>query len=98
MSERRAHRGLPPRTDQQILDNPRDMALLAAVAAGRVSRVGSRVNAPYLLDGDPLWVDMKRLAREDLIYAPISGPPSLQSRGVRLLQMKREDLLQPPSE
>lgn len=75
-----------------------DMVLIAAVAAGRVTRESTRVNAPFLLDGDPLWTDLKRLSREDLLFAPISGSPTLQPRGVRLLAVARGELPMPPAE
>ena len=92
MGERRAHRGPAPRSDAQILAHPEDMALVALVSAGRVTRQSTRVNAPYTIDGDPLRMDLRRLARDELIYAPISGPPTLQPRGERLLQVMRGEL------
>ena len=98
MSERRSNRGLPPRTDQQILDHPSDMWVLACVAAGRVTRVSTHLNSGYLLDGDPLTVDLKRLAREDLLWAPISSPPTIAPRGARLLSMAWGELPAPMRE
>jgi hypothetical protein len=98
MSERRAHRGPQPRTDRQILQHADDMALLGMVAAGRVTRAGTHLNAPYLVDSDPLWTDLKRLAREDLLFAPISGPPTLRPRGVRLLAVAWGELPMPPAD
>ena len=59
------------------------MQLLAAVAAGQITRASTHINAAFLLDGAA--VQLNRLAREDLLYAPISGPPTLQPRGKRLL-------------
>jgi hypothetical protein len=89
MSSRREGRGPAPRTDAQILATDHDMQLLAAVAAGAITRASTVVNAPFLLDGTP--VQLRRLAREDLVYAPISGPPSLQPRGRRLLAIKHRE-------
>jgi hypothetical protein len=66
------------------------MQLLAAIADGAISRPSSAVNAPFLLDDTP--VQLKRLAREDLIYAPISGMPSLQPRGRRLLAIMHGEI------
>lgn len=50
------------------------------------------MNARYVLDGDPLWTDLKRLAREDLLFAPISGWPLLQARGARLFAVLRGEI------
>jgi hypothetical protein len=94
MGDRRAHRGPAGRTDAQILASG-DMALLAAVAAGRVSRQSGGLNAPYLLAIDSLRMDLRRLAREELVYAPISGSPTLQPRGERLLLVARGELPAP---
>ncbi len=98
MGERRAHRGPAPRSDRQILAHPEDMALIALVAAGQVSRESGRVNAPYVVNADPLRMDLRRLAREELVHAPIAGPPTLQPRGARLLQVMRGELPQPSDE
>ena len=87
MSERRANRGLPPRSDHQILDHPTDMWILGAIAAGRVTRDGTHLNAQHLLDGKPLPTDLKRLARDELVWAPIGSDPSIAPRGARILGM-----------
>lgn len=66
------------------------MALLVAVRDGRVVRGDGAggdgsLFAPHLLDGQPVRLSLVRLAREDLIEMPISGPPRLAARGRRLL-------------
>lgn len=68
-----------PRTDSQILANDHDMQLLAAIADGAITRASTVTDAAVLLDGTR--VELKRLARAHLIYAPISGTPTLQARG-----------------
>lgn len=59
------------------------MLLLQAVAAGRIARDRAGAGAAFVLHGDV--VPLRALAREDLIYAPIAGPPTLAPRGARLL-------------
>jgi hypothetical protein len=93
MSSRREGRGLPPRSDQQVLASDYDMFLLAAVAAGAVIRPSASATALFVLEDSP--VDMRRLAREDLVFAPISGAPTLQARGARLLAIARGELPTP---
>lgn len=92
MSSRRVHRGPAPRSDREILADDFDMALLCAVEAGQVSRASGSAVAAYLLGGQP--VGLKHLAREDLLYAPIGGPPVLAARDRRLLAVARGE---PPS-
>lgn len=92
MGSRREGRGLAPRSDTEILANEHDMQLIAAVAAGAITRASTHVNAAFLIDDVP--VQLQRLAREDLLYAPISGSPTLQPRGERLLAIGRGE---PPS-
>jgi hypothetical protein len=93
MSSRREGRGLPPRSDVQVLANEYDMLLLEAVAAGAVVRPSTSATAPFLLEDSP--VDLRRLAREDLVFAPISGVPKLQARGARLLAIAHGELPPP---
>jgi hypothetical protein len=93
VSSRREHRGLPLRTDRQILASEQDMLLLAAVAAGAVTRSSSSATAAFLLDDTP--VQLRRLAQEELLFAPISGLPTLQPRGARLLAVQRGELPMP---
>jgi hypothetical protein len=69
------------------------MLLLAAVATGAVIRPSTSVSAPFIFEGSP--VDLRRLAREDLVFAPISGAPALQARGARLLAIARGELPTP---
>ena len=69
------------------------MLLLEAVAAGGVVRPSTSATAPFLLEDSP--VDLRRLAREDLVFAPISGVPKLQARGARLLAIARGELPTP---
>ncbi len=81
------------RSDSEILAHRGDMALLRAVAAGRVVRGASghdgSFNAPYLLEGEPVQLVLRWLAGEGLVRLPLSGPPVLSERGRRLLA--RED-------
>ena len=93
MSSSQEARGPAPRSDGQILTHHRDMQLLAAVAAAAITRASTVVNAAFLLDGTR--VELKRLAREELIYAPISGMPSLQPRGRRLLAIMHGEIATP---
>jgi hypothetical protein len=70
-----------------VLAHDQDMALLGAVAAGRVVRGDgddSSIIAPHLLDGRPVRLALRRLATEGLVHMPISGRPSLAPRGERL--------------
>lgn len=64
------------------------MALLYAVADGRVYRgdgSDTAIHAPFLLDGESVRLGVMILSREELVRAPISGPPSLAPRGQDLL-------------
>jgi hypothetical protein len=96
MSSRRVNRGPEPRSDREILADDFDMALLRAVEAGQVARVSGSAVAAYLLGDQP--VALKHLAREDLLYAPIGGPPVLAARGRRLLAVARGELPSPADE
>ena len=75
MSERRAHRGGSPRTDEQLRAHTSDLILLRRIAAGEV------VNSPELR-----W-DLRRLARDELILVGFGAGsrPILLPRGERLL-------------
>lgn len=55
--------------------------------AGAITRAGATISAAFVLDDAP--VQLKRLAREDLLFAPISGLPTLRPRGERLLAIRR---------
>ena len=78
------------RADEQILAHASDMTLLRAVADGRVLRGDSGTDtglmAPHLLDGEPVRMSLRRLARDDLVEMPLSGPPRLAPRGTLLLR------------
>jgi hypothetical protein len=89
--------------DQVILDRAEDMILLSAIAAGRVTRglneISSAITAPHVLDGwDPIRLRLNRLARQELISMPISGPPLLLQRGRRLLAIANGELPAPMPE
>jgi hypothetical protein len=77
------------RSDSEILAHRGDMALLRAVAAGRVVRGASghdaSFNAPYLLEGEPVQLVLRWLAGEGLVRLPLSGPPVLGERGGRFV-------------
>jgi anti-sigma-K factor RskA len=90
MSSRRENRALRPRSDRQILADDYIMGLLRAVEARQVSRASRSAAAAFLLGDMPVM--MKNLAREDLVYAPISGSPTLATRGARLLSVARGEL------
>ena len=91
-SKRRSRR---ERSDAEILAHPVDMAILRAVAAGRVRRGSSgadtRFLAPYLLEGESVRLPLQWLAREGLVRLPLSGPPELAERGRRLLTEAEQD-------
>lgn len=88
MSSRRRRGGII-RTDEQVLAHRADMALLRAVADGRVVRgqtgTDTGLMAPHLLDGEPVRMPLWRLTQEDLVEMPLSGAPHLAPRGRRLL-------------
>lgn len=75
MGERRANRGLPPRTDRQILSHVEDVYLLGEIGHGRV-----QVNAGNRMP-------LRRLSREDLCLAGfgLGTVPTLLPRGRRIL-------------
>lgn len=66
--------------------------MLEAVADGRVIRGKggeTSIFAPHLLDGEPVFSTLYRLAQDDLVDKPISGPPRLAPRGEYLLAIAR---------
>jgi hypothetical protein len=81
-----------PRPDDDIINHPSDMALLAAVAQGLVQRAdGSKtMGAAHLLEGRPVQGDLRRLRADELIRLPMSGPPTIDARGEQLLDRLRE--------
>lgn len=83
-----------PRNDEQILASPETMGLLRAVADGLVVRGSggdTGFTAPFMLRGESVRLRVMKLAREDLIEAPISGPPRLAPRGQSLLDRSATD-------
>lgn len=82
-------RGPQSRSDEQILARPDHLALLRAVAEGRVVRGAdggdTTATAAHYLDGEPVRMQLVWLQREDLVEVPLSGPPRLAPRGRRLL-------------
>lgn len=87
---RSSRRQRPPRSDQEILSNVDSMRLLYAIADGCVVRGRggeTAFNSPYLLDGASVRLEVMLLAREDLVDAPISGPPRLSPRGQAVLDL-----------
>jgi hypothetical protein len=94
MSSKRRGRGL--RSDAEVLAQLGDVALLRAVAAGRVTRdSGGGAFAGYWCDGQPVRLNLSWLAREELIMMPLSGPPRLAPRGLRLLQIANGEISAP---
>ena len=85
MGERRASRGLPPRSDRRILDNADDVGLLEAIARGRVV-----VDATSRMQ-------LRRLAREDLCLASFGAgvTATLLPRGRRIVAAARGELPDP---
>ncbi len=79
-----------PRTDEEILASPNTMDLLAAVAAGRVYRgedgTDLSATAVHLLAGRPVRFELRRLADDDLIRIPMSGPPKMTDYGSKILR------------
>jgi hypothetical protein len=59
--------------------------VLRAVAQGRVIRPDSGFQAPHLLDGQDVGLDVRLLGRAGLLEHPISGPPVITPEGERRL-------------
>jgi hypothetical protein len=59
--------------------------VLRAVAEGRVTCPHTGYNAPHLLDGQDVSLDVKRLGHYELIRFRLSGPPEIQPLGEELL-------------
>lgn len=76
-------------TDRELLARPEDLALLRAVAAGRVVRGEhggeTSVFSAHYFDGTLVRMELRRLVAQELINMPISGSPTLAPRGWRLL-------------
>jgi hypothetical protein len=76
-------------TERELLARPDDLALLRAVAAGRVVRGEqggeTSVFSAHYFDGMLVRLELRRLAAQELINMPISGVPTLAPRGWRLL-------------
>lgn len=76
-------------TDRELLERPEDLTLLRAIAAGRVIRGEhggeTSVFSAHYFDGTLVRMELRRLAAQELINMPISGPPTLAPRGRRLL-------------
>jgi hypothetical protein len=96
----------PRMSDRDILARDDDIELLRAVANGTIRRAiagsatstSTSIFAGHYLEGEHVRLQLQRLAREDLIAMPISGPPSLAPRGRRLLQHANGELAGPPPE
>ena len=77
------------RADDEVLALSVVMDLLGAVAAGEVVRGlaggDTGFQAAHYWLGQPVRWDLRRMAQDDLILMPISGPPRLAPRGQRLL-------------
>lgn len=77
----------PFRTDEELLARPETMAILRAVAEGRVTRNGTGYDAGYVLDGELVGrLPFTGLVDQELIGLPLSGPPRLDPRGRELLR------------
>jgi hypothetical protein len=89
------------RPDDAVLANEELMAVLAAVAAGKVVRGDSgaetAIYARHMLDGQDVRSEILVLHREELVEMPISGPPRLAPRGVRLLGIIRGEIADGPT-
>ncbi len=88
MGHRRTSRGLPPRTDYQIVSQAHDVAMLEAIGRGRVT-----------VDPEN-HMQLKRLAREDLCLAGFASGTSvtLLPRGLRIVGIARGELPSPHDE
>jgi hypothetical protein len=83
------------RSDARIAANKPDVALLRAVEAGRVVRgsgADTSIFAPHFLDGEPVRLQLRWLAGEQLMEMPISGPPTIAPRGERVLSLAAEGI------
>ena len=82
-------RSHPTMTDEQILARPEILEQLRAVAAGMVVRGApageTSMWAQHRAVGFEVKHDVAFLAQMELIDMPISGPPRMAPRGVRLL-------------
>lgn len=80
-----------PHTDDEILTNTWKMVLLRAISLGQVVRgadgKSTSVNAPWIWNGQAIRLGVRRLRDDELIRMPISGPPTLDVRGSRLLYL-----------
>lgn len=85
MGERRTNRGLPPRTDRQILENGDDVSMLEAIGRGLVAVEPEN------------RMQLRRLAREDLCLAGFGRgvTVTLLHRGHRLLAAARGEVPAP---
>lgn len=80
---------LPARSADQLVEHQPTMQMLQAIAEGRIVRgdgTDQAANAPYLWDGKPPTMLLRRLAREGLVTLPLSGPPKLNGDAELLLQ------------
>lgn len=65
------------------------MEMLQAIAEGQIIRGDGTdwgANAPYLWDGEPPTMLLRRLVREGLVALPLSGPPRLIGDAELILQ------------
>ena len=94
-----ARRRVRIRIDLEILARTEDIELLRAVQDGLVVRglAGGEtaIMAVHCLAGDPIRLQLCRLACDELISMPISGPPALDVRGRRLLEIANGEVAFP---
>lgn len=86
------------RSDGEILGRDSDVALLRAVASGRVVRGSGGdmgIMSPHMLAGEPIRLQLRWLADQELVEMPISGPPALAPRGRRLLAITNGEIAMP---
>lgn len=69
--------------------NPAALRLLGAVAAGEIRRGvdggDESATAPHMWGEDLVRWELRRLADDDLIRVPMSGPPKLTDYGTKIL-------------
>lgn len=85
--------------DAAILGRDDWTALLRAVAAGHVVRGATGTDtslfAAHMLGDESIRLELRGLARQELVEMPISGPPALAPRGRRILAIANGETVMP---
>lgn len=83
-----------PRSAEQILASPAALRLLGAVAAGEIRRGDGgdeSAMAPHMWGEHLVRWELRRLADDDLVRVPMSGPPKLTDYGAKILARGRTE-------